>query len=60
MYLTRQMLGIQLIEIGNAFGGRDHSTVIHSIDKITNALTTDTGFKTRVDKTRSMLERIQH
>ncbi len=60
MYLTRQILGIQLIEIGNAFGGRDHSTVIHSIDKITNALTTDTGFKTRVDKTRSMLERIQH
>src|SRR2546426_9386227 len=28
MYLARDMLGMQLVEIGQAFGGRDHSTVI--------------------------------
>ena len=56
MYLTRQLLGLQLVEIGNAFGGRDHSTVIHSIDKITNTVTTDPTFRSRVEKLRSMLE----
>ena len=30
MYLMRELLGMQLVEIGAAFGGRDHSTVIHS------------------------------
>jgi chromosomal replication initiator protein len=28
-------------EIGEEFGGRDHTTVIHSIDKIQNLLVTD-------------------
>lgn len=56
MYLTRDLLGTQLMEIGNAFGGRDHSTVIHSIDKITQAIQTDVPFKTRVERIRTLLE----
>jgi chromosomal replication initiator protein len=56
MFLTRELLGTQLMEIGNAFGGRDHSTVIHSIEKISGATTADPMFKSRVDKVRSMLE----
>jgi chromosomal replication initiator protein len=56
MYLTRDLLGTQLMEIGNAFGGRDHSTVIHSIEKITQAVQGDPSFKNRVDKVRSLLE----
>jgi chromosomal replication initiator protein len=56
MFLTRELLGTQLMEIGNAFGGRDHSTVIHSIDKITQATAADPQFKTRVDKVRSLLK----
>src|SRR5687768_12703776 len=55
MFLTRDLLGTQLMEIGNAFGGRDHSTVIHSIEKITNATKNDPVFKARVDKVRSVL-----
>ena len=55
MLLIRELLGTQLIEIGNAFGGRDHSTVIHSIDRITEATKLDPEFKSRVDKMRSML-----
>jgi len=34
MYLTREMTGHTLPEIGEYFGGRDHSTVIHACDKI--------------------------
>jgi chromosomal replication initiator protein len=56
MFLTRELLGTQLMEIGSAFGGRDHSTVIHSIDKIATARAADPLFKTRVDKVRSVLE----
>ena len=56
MFLTRELLGTPLMEIGHAFGGRDHSTVIHSIEKITDATQSDPVFKTRVDKLRSMLE----
>lgn len=59
MFLTRDLMGTQLMEIGNAFGGRDHSTVIHSIDKITQAVQLDPVFKTRVDKIRLVLESLR-
>jgi chromosomal replication initiator protein len=56
MYLARELLATQLVEIGNAFGGRDHSTVIHSIDKVHDAVTKDTQLKTRINKIRRTLE----
>ena len=56
MFLTRELLGTQLMEIGNAFGGRDHSTVIHSIEKITQSTAADPQFRTRVDKVRLLLK----
>jgi chromosomal replication initiator protein len=59
MFLARELLGTQLMEIGNAFGGRDHSTVIHSIEKITDALQQDSVFKNRVDKVRTVLESLK-
>lgn len=34
MYLTRQLLNESYPKIGSAFGGRDHTTVMHSIQKI--------------------------
>ena len=55
MFLSRELLGLQLVEIGNAFGGRDHSTVIHSLDKVAALLTTNAEFRTRVDKIRESL-----
>ena len=30
----RELLALQLVEIGAAFGGRDHSTVIHSLERV--------------------------
>jgi chromosomal replication initiator protein len=56
MYLARELLATQLVEIGNAFGGRDHSTVIHSIDKVQEAVTHDAELKSRINRLRAMLE----
>lgn len=55
MYLARDMLGMQLVEIGQAFGGRDHSTVIHSVDKVERQMVRDRTFKDRVDFARREL-----
>lgn len=52
MYLAREVLNMQLVEIGQAFGGRDHSTVIHSVDKVQRQLARDRGFRDRVDSAR--------
>lgn len=59
MYLIREMLGMQLIEIGNAFGGRDHSTVIHSLDRVSQASASEAGFSERVARVRSMLAKLE-
>ncbi|MGQ0712609.1 MAG: chromosomal replication initiator protein DnaA [Gemmatimonadaceae bacterium] len=50
MYLIREMLGLQLIEIGNAFGARDHSTVIHSLDRARDQLKDDPSFLSKVQR----------
>jgi len=55
MYLARDLLGMQLVEIGQAFGGRDHSTVIHSLDKVSRQLARDHGFRDRVSQARNEL-----
>jgi len=55
MYLTRELFDLPLVEIGKLFGGRDHSTVIHSIGKVEEDMAADTGFRQRVDQIRSSL-----
>jgi chromosomal replication initiator protein len=55
MYLTRELLQVQLVEIGNAFGGRDHSTVIHSLERVVDDMGTDPVFRGRVEKLRARL-----
>jgi chromosomal replication initiator protein len=41
MYLMRELLDLPLTQIGNHFGGRDHSTVIHSVNKVEQDLESD-------------------
>ncbi len=41
MYLSRELTPLSLPKIGEEFGGRDHSTVIHAHDKITKLLQED-------------------
>jgi chromosomal replication initiator protein len=50
MYLTRQLTDFSLPEIGDQFGGRDHTTVIHACEKIERDLKEKAGFRTMVDK----------
>ncbi len=56
MYLMRELLSMQLVEIGGAFGGRDHSTVIHSLERVTTSMREEPTFAQRVGKLRAMLE----
>jgi chromosomal replication initiator protein len=55
MFLARDLLQMQLVEIGQAFGGRDHSTVIHSVDKVTRQMARDRVFRDRIEHARQEL-----
>lgn len=48
MYLCRDLLGLQLVEIGHRFGNRDHSTVIHSLERAQALLEEDSTFRQRL------------
>ena len=49
MYLCRNMLNIPLQEVGRALGGRDHTTIMHGVEKITAALKTDPSRQTTIE-----------
>ncbi len=55
MFLARDLLGMQLVEIGQAFGGRDHSTVIHSVSKVEDEMKHNRQFRERVQLARREL-----
>jgi len=55
MFLTRELFEMPLVEIGRLFGGRDHSTVIHSISKVEEDMAADPAFRQRVDQLRASL-----
>ena len=55
MYLARDLLQMQLVEIGQAFGGRDHSTVIHSVDKVQRQMSRDRSFREKIEYARQEL-----
>lgn len=57
MYLTREMLGMSLPKIGDAFGGRDHSTVLNGCQKIQETLRSSPSFTSLVNDIRKMIER---
>lgn len=49
MYLTRELTDLSLPKIGDEFGGRDHTTVIHACDKINNNMADDDDFKDKIE-----------
>ncbi|HEY4129959.1 MAG TPA: chromosomal replication initiator protein DnaA [Gemmatimonadaceae bacterium] len=59
MHLMRELLGMQLVEIGAAFGGRDHSTVIHSLERVTAMMKEDPSFAQRIGKIHVALESLR-
>ncbi|HZJ76761.1 MAG TPA: chromosomal replication initiator protein DnaA [Oscillospiraceae bacterium] len=50
MYLTRELTDLSLPKIGEEFGGRDHTTVMHAHNKISNDIETDTDFKQKIER----------
>ncbi len=50
MYLIRTKLNLSLTEIGEFFGGKDHSTVIHAIEKIENLKKTDIEYLQNLER----------
>lgn len=55
MYLSRMLTDESFPRIGLEFGGRDHSTVIHSINKIDTELKTNMELKKAIDDIKNML-----
>jgi len=49
MYLSRKLTDMSLPKIGEEFGGRDHSTVIHAYEKISDSLNTDESLQHTVN-----------
>jgi chromosomal replication initiator protein len=50
MYLSRELTELSLPEIGEHFGGKDHTTVLHSYNKIKGDLNTNGLLKQRVER----------
>jgi chromosomal replication initiator protein len=48
MYISRKLTELSTIEVGQSFGGRDHTTVLHSCDKIENLMRSDPKFDVEV------------
>ena len=44
MYLMRRMICMNLADIGKEFGDRDHTTVLHSLDKVEKQMRSDPAF----------------
>jgi chromosomal replication initiator protein len=56
MYLAKQLTQRSLPEIGRKFGNRDHTTVMHAVQRVTKLMEADPAFHEDVDLLRRMLE----
>lgn len=56
MYLAKQLTGRSLPDIGRRFGGRDHTTVMHAVTRVTELMERDHGFAEGVELLRSLLQ----
>lgn len=55
MYISRQLTSCSYPEIGDKFGGKDHSTIIHAIKKIERQLEEDYQLKITVENLKNSL-----
>ncbi|MDR3293232.1 MAG: chromosomal replication initiator protein DnaA [Clostridiales bacterium] len=59
IYMITDMLSLPLISIGQLFGGRDHTTIIHARDKISERLKSDPRTKAHIIDIRTYLEEVK-
>ena len=55
MYLMTELLSIPLMTIGQAMGGRDHTTVIHARDKVSELIKTNSRVATEVNDLKNLI-----
>ena len=55
IYLIKELIDPPLMAIGNFFGGRDHTTIMHARDKISEQLKTDPEIKNVINQIKSSL-----
>jgi chromosomal replication initiator protein len=48
MYLCREIVKASLPDIGEGFGGKDHSTVIHSCEKVKRKIASEDAFRRQI------------
>ncbi len=56
MYLSRELTGQSLPEIGRRFGGRDHSTVLHACKRAGSRMSTDQAFRDLAEELRRTIQ----
>ena len=56
MYLIREASNASLPQIGQALGGRDHTTVMYAIEKIADKVQTDPQFQMQVRRIQDQLQ----
>lgn len=56
MYILREDFGVSYPSIGQKLGGRDHTTVIHSCEKIKRELKSDPGMEQEINQIRTILK----
>lgn len=56
MYLSRQLTDLSLPKIGEKFGGRDHTTVIHAFDKISDLIAEKPDFEKDIEEIKEQLK----
>jgi len=55
MYLSREMTDYSLPKIGEEFGGRDHTTVIHAHEKIAKIVENDPHLQQAIEELKSRI-----
>ena len=56
MFLCRELTNLSLSEVGNRFGGRDHTTVMHACEKIGRVQDTDPQLRQILQRLISILK----
>lgn len=56
MFLAKEMLNLQVVEISESFGKKDHTTAIHAINKVKEMLEKDSELKANLQAVKKKIE----